>query len=63
MTFRVLWTPTAEQNLAAVWIGADDRNAVTSAANTIDSLGHDQGRVTRKAAETRRWACETEPFC
>jgi hypothetical protein len=38
MTFRVLWTPAAEQDLAAVWIDADDRNAVTSAAYTLDSL-------------------------
>jgi hypothetical protein len=38
MKFTVLWTPTAEQDLAAVWLGADDRAAVVSAANTIDRL-------------------------
>jgi hypothetical protein len=38
MRFTVLWTPAAEQNLAAVWLDADDRDAVTSAANTIDRL-------------------------
>jgi hypothetical protein len=38
MTCTVLWTPAAEENLATVWMGADDRDAVTSAANTIDRL-------------------------
>jgi hypothetical protein len=38
MRYTVLWTPAAEQNLAAVWVDADDRNALTSAANTIDRL-------------------------
>lgn len=38
MTFTVLWTPSAEQDLAAVWVAAHDRAAVTSAAATIDAL-------------------------
>ena len=38
MTFTVLWTPSAEKDLAAVWMAADDRDAVTSAAATIDAL-------------------------
>ncbi len=38
MRFTVLWTPPAEQNLASVWMASPDRNAVTSAANTIDRL-------------------------
>jgi hypothetical protein len=38
MRFNVSWTPTAEQDLAAVWMDADDRNAITSAAHTIDGL-------------------------
>jgi plasmid stabilization system protein ParE len=38
MTFTVLWTPTAEQELASIWLSAEDRNAVTSAAHTIDTL-------------------------
>jgi hypothetical protein len=37
MIFTVLWTPTAEQELASIWLGAGDRNAVTSAAHTIDT--------------------------
>jgi hypothetical protein len=38
MRFTVSWTPTAEQDLATVWMDADDRNAVTSSADTIDRL-------------------------
>ncbi len=36
--YTVLWTPTAEQELAAIWMDAPDRGAVTSAASSIDAL-------------------------
>jgi plasmid stabilization system protein ParE len=40
--YTVVWTPTAEQDLAAIWLAAPDRDAVNSAANTIDAmLGRD----------------------
>jgi len=38
MKFNVVWTPTAEEDLARVWTEARDRDAVTSAAHTIDRL-------------------------
>jgi len=38
MMYTVLWTPAAEQELAALWLAAGDRGAVTSAANSIDQL-------------------------
>jgi hypothetical protein len=38
MNYTVVWTPTAEQDLAQLWIDADDRDALTSAANTIDVI-------------------------
>jgi len=38
MKFNVVWTPTAEEDLASVWTEARDRDAVTSAAHTIDRL-------------------------
>jgi plasmid stabilization system protein ParE len=38
MKYTVVWTATAEQDLAAVWLGAADRQAVDSAADTIDRL-------------------------
>lgn len=38
MRYTVIWTNTAEQDLAALWMAALDRNAVTSAANVVDQL-------------------------
>lgn len=38
MKFTVLWTPSAERDLAEAWITAEDRGAITSAAATIDTL-------------------------
>jgi hypothetical protein len=38
MTYNVVWTHPAEQELAALWMGAPDRNAVTSASREIDRL-------------------------
>jgi hypothetical protein len=38
MRHTVIWTPTAEDDLAALWIAATDRQAVTVAADTIDAL-------------------------
>jgi hypothetical protein len=36
--FTVIWTPTAEQDLAAVWMAVQDRGAVNTAVITIDFL-------------------------
>jgi plasmid stabilization system protein ParE len=38
MTYTVIWRPSAEQKLTQVWIDATDRQAITDAANTIDTL-------------------------
>jgi hypothetical protein len=38
MTFTVTYKPSAEQELADIWINAPDRQAVTNAANRIDRL-------------------------
>ena len=38
MKYTVVWTPSAEEDLAAIWIGAPDRRAVTTASNAIDAL-------------------------
>jgi plasmid stabilization system protein ParE len=38
MTYTVTWTPSAQQELADLWVHAPDRAAVTAAANTIDAL-------------------------
>ena len=36
MRYTVYWTPDAEQELAALWLASEDRESVTSAAQTID---------------------------
>jgi hypothetical protein len=36
--YTVVWTTAGEQDLAALWLTAPDRAAVSSAANTIDAL-------------------------
>jgi len=39
MKFTVIWTPTAEKDLAATWVDrVQDRAAITRAASSIDSL-------------------------
>ena len=36
MNWTVLWLPSAEQDLASVWLNASDRNAVAAAADELD---------------------------
>ncbi len=38
MNYAVVWGPVALQQLAAIWLAAADRNAVTRASNAIDLL-------------------------
>jgi plasmid stabilization system protein ParE len=38
MRYTVLWTPMAEGDLASIWLVAEDRLAVTAAADAIDQL-------------------------
>jgi len=38
MKYTVIWTPSAEQHLADVWLNAADRVAVTSASQSVDHL-------------------------
>jgi mRNA-degrading endonuclease RelE of RelBE toxin-antitoxin system len=38
MRFTVLWTPTAERDLAELWLNGPDREAIRSAADTLESL-------------------------
>jgi hypothetical protein len=38
MSYTVIWKESAEEMLAEIWMAATDRQAVTEAANTIDSL-------------------------
>lgn len=36
MPYAVTWHPAAVQELTATWLDADDRNAISQAANAID---------------------------
>lgn len=36
MRYNVIWRPSAEQDLATLWLQSTNRNAFTVAANTID---------------------------
>ena len=38
MRYTVLWTPTAEHDLANLWLNASDRQAIRSAADTLDNI-------------------------
>jgi hypothetical protein len=37
MIYTVLWKPTAEATLARIWTAGPDRNAVATAADSIDA--------------------------
>jgi len=36
--YTVVWKPDAEEDLASLWIAAEDRAAITAAADRIDPL-------------------------
>jgi hypothetical protein len=60
MTYTVVWTPTAESELARMWSTATNRLPITNAANTPDaalardpySVGESRGGPTRIAFES-----------
>lgn len=55
MKYTVTWTPSAEQDLAALWNAAPDRQAVADAADEIDtSLARDPfGQSESRGGQTR----------
>jgi plasmid stabilization system protein ParE len=46
MKYTVVWRPSAEDQLAEIWMQASDRQAVTDAANSIE-------RTLRNSPETK----------
>lgn len=38
MSYTVIWTAKAEAELAAIWLSATDRKAVTKASATLDRI-------------------------
>lgn len=55
MTWTVVWRPLPKGRLATIWIDAEDRQAVTDAADEIDALlktqasevGESRGQLSR----------------
>lgn len=64
MKFTVVWLPSAERELAALWLAAEDRADVAAAADQIDaalasdplSFGESRGGETRIALVAPRGA-------
>ena len=60
MSYTVLWRPSAERDLAQIWIDAADRNQVSKAADAVEqelrrdplTVGESRGHVTRIATES-----------
>jgi mRNA-degrading endonuclease RelE of RelBE toxin-antitoxin system len=45
MKYSVLWTPTAERDLAELWLDSADRQPIRSAADTLDKLLGDDAHL------------------
>jgi hypothetical protein len=60
MKYTVIWEPPAENDLAAVWLAAADRAAVTQAAHRLDqSLSLDPyARSFQRNSSVNRTAIE-----
>ena len=55
MGFTVVWRPSAEAQLAQIWLEASDRLSVTNAANAIDQeLHHSPRTIGESRSEGRR---------
>jgi hypothetical protein len=57
MNYRVRWIPSAEQDLARLWLNAADRNAVSRGAHLIDrELERDPDNAGESRPNGRRWS-------
>jgi hypothetical protein len=45
MRFTVVWSTTAENDLASVWLEADDREEVAAAADLLDLTLRDEANL------------------
>lgn len=55
MNFDVIWIPSAENQLADIWVNAADRSAVTEASSRIDQiLGTDPNGAGESRTDGRR---------
>ena len=53
MRYTVLWSPDAENDLAAIWLDANDRNAVTAAGDQIDAFLHQDAHLQGESRHGR----------
>ena len=53
MRYTVLWSPDAENDLAAIWLAANDRTAVTAAGNQIDTFLHQDAHLQGESRHGR----------
>jgi hypothetical protein len=49
MSYSVVWRPKAEQELAALWLAAPDRKAITTSVHQIDQF------LANEPADQGRW--------
>jgi hypothetical protein len=54
MSFRVLWLPRAEQQLAAIWMEVEDKLAINNAANAIDLALSDSPHLKGESRDAGR---------
>ncbi len=59
MKYTIVWTPAAEDDLAAIWLGAADRKSVTQAARQADELLRNDPQTL---GESRSEAIESSLF-
>ena len=53
MRYTVLWSPDAENDLAAIWLDANDRTAVTAAGDQIDAFLHQDAHLQGESRHGR----------
>jgi hypothetical protein len=59
MSYRVVWNPSAQNDLATAWVNADDQAAVTRAAHRLEQ---DLVRSPLSVGESRRSSVERVAF-
>jgi hypothetical protein len=62
MSFAIVSTPEADQELARYWITAKDRNAVTESQNRIEKLLAREPRRSGHEVSEGLWKIEIPPL-
>lgn len=59
MSYRVVWTPSAQNDLATAWVNAGDQAGVTRSAHLLE---RDLARSPLSVGESRRSSVERVAF-